>query len=98
MKKLAACLAVVMALTSSRMIYPATLEVESIAGDSVRLVTSTGFNYEHHGAEDYKEGDLVSVLMFTNGTQKIADDIIVASRWSGYTRKEGEECVSSSEK
>lgn len=89
MKKLAACLALVLTLIASGTIYPSTMEVEKISGDTVLLSTSTGYIYEMHGAEDYEEGDLVSVIMFTNGTEKITDDVIVAARWSGYTRKGG---------
>ena len=88
MKKLAACLALVMALASSCLIYPTTLEVEKIEGDTLYLTTASGVRYELLGAEDYEEGDLVSAIMFTKRTEKITDDIIVAARWSGYTRKE----------
>ena len=90
MKRLAASLALVLALCSSGLIYPATLEVEKTEGEILCLTTASGVHYELVGAEDYEEGDLVSAIMFTRRTEKITDDVIIASRWSGYNTKGGD--------
>lgn len=81
MKKLLATIAAVIA---AGLIYPATMQVTDISGDVVTLETATGFVYQFTGAEDYSENDLVSCIMFSNGTTNITDDIILAARYSGF--------------
>lgn len=81
MKKLLATLA---AIIAAGLIYPTTMQVTDISGDVVTLETATGFVYQFTGAEDYCENDLVSCIMFSNGTSNITDDIILAARYSGF--------------
>ena len=81
MKKLLATIAAVIA---AGLIYPTTMQVTDISGDVVTLETATGFVYQFTGAEDYSENDLVSCIMFSNGTTNITDDIILAARYSGF--------------
>ena len=88
-KKTIAALALVTALAASGLIYPATMEVVSLdrATDTVTLNTATGITYTMHGCEDYAEGDLVSALMWNSETpDTVADDAIIAARYSGYTK------------
>lgn len=81
MKKL---LATIAAIIAAGLIYPATMQVTDISGDVVTLETATGFVYQFTGAEDYSENDLVSCIMFSNGTTNITDDIILTARYSGF--------------
>ena len=80
MKKLLATIAAVIA---AGLIYPATMVVTDVSNDLVTMETATGFVYQMH-ADDYEKGDLVSLVMFSNGTTDITDDIILAARYSGF--------------
>ena len=84
MKKL---LATIAAIIAAGLIYPTTMQVIDISGDVVTLETATGFVYQFTGAEDYSENDLVSCIMFSNGTTDITDDIILTARYSGFNLK-----------
>lgn len=81
MKKL---LATIAAIIAAGLIYPTTMQVTDISSDVVTLETATGFVYQFTGAEDYCENDLVSCIMFSNGTTNITDDIILTARYSGF--------------
>lgn len=81
MKKILSFLA---AIIAAGLIYPTTMQVIDISGDIVTLETATGFVYQFTGAEDYCENDLVSCIMFSNGTTNIQDDIILTARYSGF--------------
>lgn len=81
MKKL---LVTIAAIIAAGLIYPTTMQITDISGDVVTLETSTGFVYQFTGAEDYSENDLVSCIMFSNGTTNITDDIILSARYSGF--------------
>ena len=87
MKKFLAMLGIVTTLCGYGLIYPATMQIVDIDynTDVVTLETSTGFTYEMTGAEDYNRGDLVSLVMWSNGTDVITDDIILSARYSGYS-------------
>lgn len=87
MKKLLASLALAGSLVASGLIYPTTMVVDELdyQNDIVRLQTATGFVYEMEGTEDYIEGDMVSLIMFTNGTKYIMDDIILDARYAGWS-------------
>ena len=86
-KSLICALAIAIQLVGSSLIYPVTMQVVDIdtREDLVTIQTATGFLYEFSGSEDYNCGDLVSVIMFSNGTQDITDDTILCVRYSGYT-------------
>lgn len=81
MKKLLAALAAVIA---AGLIYPATMQVTDVTNDLVTMETATGFVYQFEGVEDYTKGDLVSCIMFSNGTADITDDMILSVRYSGF--------------
>ena len=89
MKTIAAVLAIAMILASASLIYPATMEIIRLDedADEVYMMTATGHVYVMDGVEDWEEGDLVSLLMFSNDTPAIEDDIIISARWSGYNIK-----------
>lgn len=80
MKKL---LATIAAIIATGLIYPATMQVTDVTNDLVTMETATGFVYQMQ-ADDYNKGDLVSLVMFSNGTTDITDDIILVARYSGF--------------
>lgn len=82
MKRTIAAIAAAMALISAGTIYPETMKVTSIQGGIARMETSTGHIYEMD-AEDYEVDDLVSLIMFDNGTPEVMDDIILSARYAG---------------
>lgn len=83
MKKL---LATIAAIIAAGLIYPTTMQVTDIDynNDVVTVETATGFVYQFEGTEDYTEVDLVSCIMFSNGTADITDDMILSVRYSGF--------------
>lgn len=80
MKKL---LATIAAIIAAGLIYPTTMQVTDVSDDLVTMETATGFVYQMQ-ADDYAKGDLVSLVMFSNGTTDITDDIILTARYSGF--------------
>lgn len=52
--------------------------------DLITITDSVGFDWLWEGAEDWYEGDLASMIMDTNGTESITDDIIVDISYSGW--------------
>ena len=81
-------LALALTLVGAGLIYPSTMEIISIQDDEVYLITATGHVFAMTGAEDYEVGDLVSLIMFSNGTPFITDDEIISARYSGYNMSE----------
>lgn len=65
-------------------LYPAVMEVVSIENDLVTVQTSTGIAYQFEGAQDLAVGDLVGLIMDSEGTERILDDSIVKVRYGGY--------------
>lgn len=84
MKKVLAALMLATSIIASGFLYPTTMVITSIEDDVVTLETATGFVYQFVGAEDYAVKDMVSLIMFTNGTPEIMDDMILAARYSGF--------------
>ena len=66
-------------------LYPKTAKVYAIDRDSdiVTVIDSVGFLWEFYGVEDWEIGDLVSLLMFDNGTESIFDDEIIKAYYCG---------------
>ena len=79
-------LAAVVALLLNGVIYPTTAVVTDINYDTdiVTVINATGFVYTFEGVEDLIEGDVMSLIMFNNGTQTIGDDEVVSARYSGF--------------
>lgn len=71
-------------IAASGIIYPATMRVSDIDGDTATLETSTGYTYTVE-AEDYMLGDIVSCVMLDTGKPgSIKDDTILSHRFSGW--------------
>jgi len=83
MNKTLATLAAISALAASGLIYPATMKVVNVNNGVADLMTATGHLYQIE-AEDYVPGDLVSLVMWSNGTEEITDDAIISHRYSGF--------------
>lgn len=66
-----------------RSLYPDAMTITEISGDLVTIETATGNQFQFYGAEDYDEGDLVAVLMYSKGTENVTDDIIIRVRYAG---------------
>lgn len=67
--------------------YALTTVVVEIDRDN-DIVTCEDYNgnlWEFYGAEDWVEGDCASLLMNTQGTQKIYDDTIEGAKYSAWT-------------
>lgn len=80
--KIAAAIATAAALIAAGAIYPETMKVTSIQGGIARMETSTGHIYDMD-ADDYEVDDLVSLIMYDNGTPEVTDDIILSARYAG---------------
>ena len=52
--------------------------------DIVTIETSTGFQYQFQGVEDWFVGDHCICLMFNSFTKIITDDIIINTRYCGF--------------
>lgn len=53
--------------------------------DTVYCVDAVGLEWAFFGCEDYNEGDLITALMWNNGTcDTILDDVILDTEYSGY--------------
>lgn len=82
MKRTIAAIVAAMTLISSGSIYPETMRITSIKNGIAQMQTATGHVYEMD-AEDYMEDDLVSLIMYDNGTPEVTDDIILSARYAG---------------
>lgn len=78
-----ALIALFLVLAFLRSLYPDAMAVTEITDDLVTIETATGNQFQFYGAEDYDEGDLVAVLMYSRGTENVTDDIIVRVRYAG---------------
>lgn len=65
-------------------LYTQAFVVTSVENDVLTMETATGYVYEWEGAQDIVEGDIVTALMFDNGTQVITDDYILHVEYSGF--------------
>ena len=84
-------LAAVITLLSQGIIYPATAVVTYVdyTTDTVVVTNSTGFNYTFEGVEDLEVGDVMSLVMYANGTPwSIVDDQVVSARYAGFVAKD----------
>ena len=78
-----ALIALSLGLAFLRSLYPDAMTITEISGDLVTIESSTGNRFQFYGAEDYEEGDLVAVLMYSKGTENVTDDIILRVRYAG---------------
>lgn len=76
-------LALALHLIVSSGLFWTTCAVVVDLDDETDLVTVeywTGDQFAFYGIEDYCEGDLVTLLMYTRGTPEICDDVILLHR------------------
>ena len=79
-------LALITSLTMTLGLYPTTCKIVNLdrVNDIVTMQTSTGIEYQFDGCEDYDTNDLVSVIMFNNGTDSVLDDAVICVHYSGF--------------
>lgn len=67
-------------------IYPETAIVQeaNTETDIVTVETLNGNLFQFYGVEDYQAGDVVSMIMDSNKTETVSDDIILSVKYSGY--------------
>ena len=65
-------------------VYPKAGVVVSVddAKDVIEIETYAGVKYSWHGAEDWQIGDIAALIMYDNGTPQVADDAILAVRYT----------------
>lgn len=65
--------------------YPLTAKVTKVnkKKNVVTVQDYSGNKWKFRGCEDYENGDVVSMLIDSNGTEKVTDDIILQVRYSG---------------
>lgn len=76
-------LLIVMWLIATETIYPTAMTVTAVNDEAVTMETSSGHIFEMGGSEDYEVGDLVATIMWSNGTETVTDDMILAARYAG---------------
>ena len=77
------------ATTKNTTLYPETGKVVDIAEDIVTVETATGNLFQFDGAEDWAVGDCVSLIMESQGTEKVTDDIIIKANYSSWEVNNG---------
>lgn len=70
-------------------IYPETAIIQeaNIDTDIVTVETLSGNRFEFYGVEDYQAGDVISMIMDSNKTEAVTDDIILSVKYSGYIQQ-----------
>lgn len=78
-------IAILISLIASLGIYPVTGTVTEVdrESDIVTFTTCNGHSFSFRGCEDWASDDLVSAIMYDNGTPYCTDDVILSARYSG---------------
>ena len=89
MNRLIAFLTIAMILIEAGFFYPSTGIIVEIDEDNNTFLVEdyNGQLWEVEGIEDFLLGDVVSMLMYSFGTQKVVDDEVIvvhASGWNMY--------------
>ena len=81
-----AALTMIVMLLNANIIYSTTCIVVDMdyETDVITISTASGLLYEFEGIDDYWFGDLVSVTFYSNATEIVTDDIILAHRYVGW--------------
>lgn len=66
-------------------IYPECGIVTEIETNTVTIEMCNGNQFQFEGCEDYEKGDLIAVTFYDNGTKSVTDDIILDTKYVGYT-------------
>ena len=82
MKHKLAALTLIAGLIANGTIYPATAIITDTNSTTATLEMTNGHLYQVD-KEDNEKGDIISLIMFNNGTEDITDDIILTYRYSG---------------
>ena len=61
--------------------YPLSTIVTEIKDNSVTVEDTNGNLWDFYGTEDWEVGDGCSLLMDSNGTDNIEDDIIISTQY-----------------
>ena len=79
------CAAILAALIASLGIYSAVGTVTEVdrASDTVTFTNCNGHSFSFKGCEDWACNDLVSAVMWDNGTPGCRDDVILWARYCG---------------
>ena len=80
-------LALLTSLVMSVGLYPQTYRIVEMdrTHDIVTIADPEDYiRYDFYGCEDYEVGDLVSAIMFDNGTEDIHDDAIISVQYAGF--------------
>ena len=64
-------------------LYPSTMIVTEVEDNLVIAEDFFGNVWGWYGSEEFDVNDMVSVILYDNGTDKIWDDEIVLVRWAG---------------
>lgn len=68
-------------------IYPETGIVVAVENDIVTIEMCNGNQYQFEGCKDYLLDDLIAVTMYNNGTKTVLDDVILDTKYVGYTER-----------
>ena len=84
MKKLLITFALALQIAAAGLLYPATMIINDVSGDLVTMQTAAGDLFQMR-CDGWRVGDVVSVLMWSNGTpEDLTDDAILTARPSGF--------------
>ena len=75
------------ATTTNGDIYSDCGIVTEIEEEVVTIEMCNGNQFQFEGAEDYEPGDLIAVTFYDNGTKIVFDDIILDTKYVGYTER-----------
>ncbi len=87
---LVAMISLVVALGASQTqgnVYPECGIITEIENDVVTIETCNGNQFQFEGVKDYELGDLIAVTFYDNGTETVSDDIILDTKYVGYTER-----------
>lgn len=90
-RRYVAILAGTLCLLAHGVIYPAVGVVTAVdyETDTVTVEKANGHAYEFYGVEDLMPGDVMALLMYSNGTPYTQeDDAVISARYGGYVIEE----------
>lgn len=84
-KGIVAALITATGLIANGFLYPDTMIITEIdeEEDHVTMECANGNQFQMYGVEDYFIGDLVSCIMYNNGTDVVYDDVILDAEYAG---------------
>ena len=68
-------------------VYPETAVITDIQSETVTVTCANGNEFQFEDEDgDWFYGDIVSMKMYSNGTEIVTDDIILDVRYGGFIR------------